>query len=66
MKISKITKAKVTHDGIEGATWENPRLSIDQIREILTGLISDPRILAGFKREFDRSMVHVCRCFGER
>ena len=57
MKITKITKAKVTHDGIERATWENPRLSIDQIREILTELISEPRILASVKREFDRSMV---------
>lgn len=57
MKITRITKAKVTHDGIERGTWENPRLSIDQIREILTELISDPRILAGVKREFDRSMV---------
>jgi hypothetical protein len=57
VKITRITKAKVTHDGIERGTWENPRLSIDQIREILTELISDPRILAGVKREFDRSMV---------
>jgi hypothetical protein len=57
VKITKIKKAKITHDGIESGTWANPRLSIDQIREILTELISDPRILAGFKREFDRSIV---------